>query len=157
MLSQDTVAPNCFKSYTNSWWPNLFQENVLSDFRFEIHLVRRNIISTGQSVRALKSILFRLVMFWFPEIILKIQYQWQRRLVLVYHICCRDGSLMERFWLGFQSFWGFNKATESSKDKIKAEYSLHWTNFRQYQKTMNLVTAKWLSPKPMVFWWSEGE
>ena len=23
---QGTVAPNCFKSYTNSWCPNLFQK-----------------------------------------------------------------------------------------------------------------------------------
>ena len=32
----------------------------LSDVRSEIHLVRRNIVSTGQSVRALKKIVFRL-------------------------------------------------------------------------------------------------
>ena len=46
-IFQDTVAPNCFKSYTNSWWPDFFLKKVLSDVRSEIHLVRRNIVSTG--------------------------------------------------------------------------------------------------------------
>ena len=38
---------------------NFFKKKVLSDVRSEIHLVRRNIISTGQSVRHLKKIIFR--------------------------------------------------------------------------------------------------
>ena len=39
-------------SYKNSWCPHFFQEKVLSDVRSEIHLVWRNIVSTGQSVWA---------------------------------------------------------------------------------------------------------
>ena len=39
-------------SYKNSWGPHFFQEKVLSDVQSEIHLVWRNIVSTGQSVCA---------------------------------------------------------------------------------------------------------
>ena len=49
-IYQGTVATNCFKSYTNSWYHHFFQEKVLSDVRSEIHLVWRNIVSTGQYV-----------------------------------------------------------------------------------------------------------
>ena len=55
------VIPNYFKNHTNSWGPDFYQKNVLSDVRSEIHLARRNIASTGQSVQALKK-LFRPVM-----------------------------------------------------------------------------------------------
>ena len=41
-----TVVPGYFKSNTNSWCP---------DARSEIHLVQRNIVSTGQSVRVYKN------------------------------------------------------------------------------------------------------
>ena len=51
-IYQGTLAPNCFKNHTNSRCPDFFQKNVLSDVRSEIHLVRRNVVSTGQSVRA---------------------------------------------------------------------------------------------------------
>ena len=37
-----------------------FKVKILCDVRSEIHLVRRNIISTGQSVRTLKKYVFRL-------------------------------------------------------------------------------------------------
>ena len=53
---QSTVAQNCFKSHTNSRRPDFFQNKFLSDVQSEIHLVQRNIVSTGQSVRALKKI-----------------------------------------------------------------------------------------------------
>ena len=41
---QGTVAPNCFKSHTNS-------QKVFSDVRSEIHFVRSNIVSNVQSFR----------------------------------------------------------------------------------------------------------
>ena len=53
-IYQGTVAPNFFKSHTNSWYPDFFQEKVLSDVRSEIHVGRRDMVSTGQSVRTLK-------------------------------------------------------------------------------------------------------
>ena len=50
-----SIAPNCFKSYTNSWSPDFFKKKkVSSDVWSEIHLVQHNIASTGQAVRALK-------------------------------------------------------------------------------------------------------
>ena len=54
-IYQGTGATNCFKSHTNSWCPHFFQEKVLSDVRSEIHLVWRNIVSTGQSVWTYKN------------------------------------------------------------------------------------------------------
>ena len=53
-IYQGKVAPNCFKSYTNSWFPDFFFQKKLSDVRFDIHLVWRNTVSTGQSVRSFK-------------------------------------------------------------------------------------------------------
>ena len=53
-IYQRTVAPNCFKSHKT-------RKKKLSDDRSKIHFVRRNIISTRQSVWALKKIIFRLV------------------------------------------------------------------------------------------------
>ena len=55
-LSLIFIKVNCFKSHTNSWCPIFFQKRVLSNFRSEIHLDRRNIVSSGQSVRASKNI-----------------------------------------------------------------------------------------------------
>ena len=55
-IYQGALASNFLKSHTNSWCPNFFQKNVLSDFRSEIHFDRLNIVSTGQSVRASKNI-----------------------------------------------------------------------------------------------------
>ena len=49
-------APNCFKSHTNSCCPDFFQKYFLSDLRSEIHLVRRNIVSTGKFVHTFKNI-----------------------------------------------------------------------------------------------------
>ena len=40
---QGAVALNCFKSHVNSWCPDFFQKKVLSDVRYKIRLVRRNI------------------------------------------------------------------------------------------------------------------
>ena len=54
-IYQGTRVRNCFKSHKNSWYPHLFQGKVLSIVRSEIHLVWRNIISTGQSVSAYKN------------------------------------------------------------------------------------------------------
>ena len=59
-IYQTTLAPNCFKSHTNSRCPDFFQKRFLSDVRSEINLARRNIFSTGQSVWALKKVIFRL-------------------------------------------------------------------------------------------------
>ena len=49
-------AKYCFKSHINSWYPHFFQEKVLSDVWYEIHLVWRNIPSTGRSLWAKKHI-----------------------------------------------------------------------------------------------------
>ena len=53
-IYQVTVAQNRFNSHTNSRGPDFFKKkkNVLPDIGPEIHLVRRNISSTGQSARA---------------------------------------------------------------------------------------------------------
>ena len=64
-IYQSTVAQNCFKSHKNSWCSDFFQKKKkkkkkLSDVKFEIHLARRKIVSTGQSVQALKRIIFSL-------------------------------------------------------------------------------------------------
>ena len=48
-IYQGVVAPNCFRSHTNSC-PDFFQEKIFSDVWSEIHLVGLNIVSTGQSV-----------------------------------------------------------------------------------------------------------
>ena len=53
-IYQNTLAPNCFKSHTNSRCPDFFQKMFLSDARSEIHLVRRNIFSAGHSAQAFK-------------------------------------------------------------------------------------------------------
>ena len=55
-ICQCTLGSNCFKSQTNYWCPNFFQKKVLSNVRSEIHLDRRNIVSSGQSVRVSKNI-----------------------------------------------------------------------------------------------------
>ena len=55
-LSLIFIKVSCFKSHTNSWCHNFFQKKVLSNFRSEIHLDQRNIVFTGQSVRASKNI-----------------------------------------------------------------------------------------------------
>ena len=57
-IYQGTRAINRFKNHTNSWRAHFFQGKVLSDVRSEIHLTWRNIVSTRQSVWALK-IIFR--------------------------------------------------------------------------------------------------
>ena len=49
---QGPIAPSYFKSHANSWYSYFFQKKGLFDVRSEIHLVRRNIGSTGKSVRA---------------------------------------------------------------------------------------------------------
>ena len=40
-IYQGTVALNFFKSHTNSWYPDFFskKKSILSDVRYEIHLV----------------------------------------------------------------------------------------------------------------------
>ena len=40
-----------FKSLSNSWWPDFFKKNF-SNVRSEIQLIRIDMVSTGQSVRA---------------------------------------------------------------------------------------------------------
>ena len=52
-IYQGKVALNCFKSYTNSWFPDFFSKKI--DVRFDIHLVWRNTVSTGKSVRSFKN------------------------------------------------------------------------------------------------------
>ena len=54
----NTVTPNCFKSNANSWCPDFFK--ILSHVRSEIHFVQRKIVSTVQSVWALKKFILRL-------------------------------------------------------------------------------------------------
>ena len=54
-----TVAPNCFKSRANSGCPDFFFKKISSDDRSESLLVRRNIVSSGQSVWALNKFTFR--------------------------------------------------------------------------------------------------
>ena len=43
-----TVAPNFFKSHTNSWCSDFFKKKVLPDVRSDIPPIRINIVSTGQ-------------------------------------------------------------------------------------------------------------
>ena len=69
-IYQSRVAPNWFKSHTNSWCPHFFQIKILSNARSEIYFVRRNIVSTGKFVWAFKRYLFRLVLFTYPPSIL---------------------------------------------------------------------------------------
>ena len=59
-IYQSEVAPNCLISHTNSWCPDFFQKEFLADVRTEIHLIRSNIVSTGQSVQPLKIYILRL-------------------------------------------------------------------------------------------------
>ena len=59
-IYQSEVAPNCLISHTNFWCPDFFQKEFLSDVRTEIHLIRSNIVSTGQSVQPLKIYILRL-------------------------------------------------------------------------------------------------
>ena len=54
-IYQGKIALNCLKSHTNSRCPE-FSQNVLSEVWSEIHFVRRNIVSTGQTARANKVI-----------------------------------------------------------------------------------------------------
>ena len=51
-IYQGTGAPNCSKSYTSCLCLDFFPKKVLYDVRSEIHLVRCNIVSTEQYVRA---------------------------------------------------------------------------------------------------------
>ena len=51
-IYQGTGATNYFKNHTNSRCRHFFQEKALSDVRSEIHLVWRNIASTGRSIWA---------------------------------------------------------------------------------------------------------
>ena len=52
-LYRGAVAPIFFKSHTNSWCSDFSKEKkVLADIRSDIHLVRPNIVSTGESARA---------------------------------------------------------------------------------------------------------
>ena len=53
-ICQGAVAPNCFKSHTNSSCPDIFSRQSLPDVQFEIPFVQRNMVFTGQSVLALK-------------------------------------------------------------------------------------------------------
>ena len=54
-IHQGIVAPSWFKNHSNSRKKIFQKKKVLSGFRSEIHvIVPRNILSTGQSVRALK-------------------------------------------------------------------------------------------------------
>ena len=46
-IYQGKVAPNYFKSHTNSWCPDFFQKKSLPDVRSDIRLAQRNIVSTG--------------------------------------------------------------------------------------------------------------
>ena len=51
-IYQGKIATKCFKSRTNSWYPDFLEKKVLSVVRSEIHLVGRNILSAGHTVRA---------------------------------------------------------------------------------------------------------
>ena len=51
---QVAVAPSCFKTRTNSRFPDLFQKS-LSGVQSDIYLVRRNIGSTGKYFLAYKN------------------------------------------------------------------------------------------------------
>ena len=51
-IYQGTVAPNCFKSPTNSYVLIFFKKNVLPDVQSKMLLVQGNIVSIGQSARA---------------------------------------------------------------------------------------------------------
>ena len=54
---QGTVAPNYFKSYTNSWCHDSLQKSFFSDVQSEIHFFWCDIVSTGQSVSAEKEMI----------------------------------------------------------------------------------------------------
>ena len=49
-IYQGIVAPNWFKSFTNSQCPDFFFKKNLFDVQSETHLVRSNIVSTGKAV-----------------------------------------------------------------------------------------------------------
>ena len=51
-IHEGTVAPNCLKSHTNSWVSDFIEKKAeMLDAQSEIHLARRNIVSTRQSDR----------------------------------------------------------------------------------------------------------
>ena len=49
-------------------------KKILSDVRSEIHLVRRNIVSTGESVQALKKIIFGLTVGDCFQVVIFLKY-----------------------------------------------------------------------------------
>ena len=55
-IYEGTIAPNCFKSHINFSRPDFFQKE--KDF-VRCLVLHRNIVSNGQSVRALKNLIFR--------------------------------------------------------------------------------------------------
>ena len=44
---QVTIAPYCCKGHANSRCHDILQKKVLSNIRAEIHLLQRNIVSSG--------------------------------------------------------------------------------------------------------------
>ena len=55
------VDPNCFKSHKNSRCPDFFEKKfcLMSDLKFTLSN-KRDIVSTGQSIRSLKIYILRL-------------------------------------------------------------------------------------------------
>ena len=66
-INPGTIAPSCFKSHTNSWYFVFFSKKSLPDVRSEIHLGRRDVISTRQSVRAF---LKKYIQAWYVFVLL---------------------------------------------------------------------------------------
>ena len=66
-LYQGVVAPNCFKSHTNSSCLDFFPKIVLSDVRSEIHLAWRNIVSKNyiQACNGISFVMFRHMFYHF--------------------------------------------------------------------------------------------
>ena len=52
-IYKGTVASSCFKNHNVNSMSQIFSKKVMFDVRSEIHLIRSNIVSTGQSARAL--------------------------------------------------------------------------------------------------------
>ena len=50
-IYQSAVAQNCFESHAKSWCCDFFfsKKKILPTVRLETHLVRRNVVSAGQS------------------------------------------------------------------------------------------------------------
>ena len=71
IIKLGTVVLNCFKSYENAWCFDLLQKNVPFDVRSNIHVVRRNIVSTGQSVQVVKKFIFSLASSFFQSYLTK--------------------------------------------------------------------------------------